>query len=1640
MIRKPKPFFNFILPFLVFVGQVNGQMRQVYLDPGGDYKIIQRISFYSASQGYIASSDNGPPFVGFTTDSGRTFTKRFITLGNVNYNGYYVNLTFGFGISGVKAFSQDTIIAYGDYGLVPAILYSTNGGISYVLVYHSQFSSTQLSTGITDMVFPENNNIGYAVDADRILKTTNKGLSWSVVRIDPDSYFNHIEAVDNNNLVTFSNEYNANKLLKTTNAGSAWQTVTLPVPATGSRIFYSTFLTANKGWLNIRDNNDSLRVFYTSNGGTSWVQKNHTEASPFGCFKMKFVNDSTGFAIAGVFTTYKTTDSGKVWQPLPRDNNFSFFNYYHYDIQCLNENQLWCGGHQDFLELSTNGGGTPIPKAFFRIDTVNSYTNNIVKLWNYSKPGYQFKWYINNVLISTNYHTTYTHNTASTLDSIKLVVTNGTNSDSVTKYQYFNLPVVITSFTPSTGVTGTVVSITGINFTGVSQVRFGGTLASGFTVVSATQINATVANGSSGAVTVTTPQGTGFLNGFTYLPSPAINLPTTVSDNILCKSESITIVLQNTEQNVKYDLIDSLNNSYGSVNSNGGTIGLLTSPVSRTGNYRIRATRINYPTSTATFTNKIFLLVEHTRSVFTASRVNILPNEQVDFGNQSVDAQSYSWTFHEDANIGNSTQATPQNIFYQSAGQKTLTLISTSINGCKDTLQSNAVMVYSKPTPDETCYALNVNDSDFAYFPSSPASLNAVALSTGNGYYVGGFGNKPKLKSRYGNPKHFSADGLAYFAKYTTDGVLNWYLYIRQGGDFYAAEKDSSGNIYILGSCQTQKYLTLPKGDSLRISATSTDTLSYSSKVNGFVLKLDSNGNYLWHTIIDDPSREFSGYPVNGGIPNKINIRENRITIGGTFLANLAYSRNGVKQILVTLTNSTNPNDLQNNFIIHIKDDGSLVWNMYFENAATNQRRAISGVGADANKNIYITGFYEDRVKIHDVGNVNNITLNGSQGAGSTYLLKFDSTGRYIWKAELRNFSSFRDVSVYDMATSDAGMCYVTGSSSVLNSSENFQVTSSNGVVSNLSIGSFFLLKFDPSGIYKWGQGSKHSYYGRGSSALLKGADLFATGYISNNGQIQSQFAFTSSDNMVVSQILHESEFFVVKYDTSGVLKRIVKSGANPGGHVVPAKIIKDNNDNFIIGGMIDGYNGGTGTYTVFNNTITTNNQDGFFTKLNPDFCYGNVQPVADAGPDRTKCAGDTSILNINASGDNFYWTSNPAGFTSFLPNPVVSPTVTTTYYLSVVNSFSGFIAKDTVTITILAAPIVNAGLNQTICTGTNTVIGTAAIAGYIYSWISIPTGFSSSIANPTVTPATSTQYILTVTNASGCSAKDTVTISVINAIAPSVSINTPFITICSGTSVVFTATPVNGGVSPTYQWQVNGTNVGTNSNTFTTSSLSNGAQVKVVLTSSISCAVPTTASSNTITMTVNNSPVPSITISGITTVTVGQSTTLSSAVVNGGLFPVYRWQDSTSSHNWQNISSATLSGLNYTPAQTGDKVRCVLTSNAACVTPSTVTSNVLVFTVSPVTAINPVPGNSYGIRYFPNPANTTLIIDSLNLTDKWQTLDLFDITGKKYFVGLNVVNRRSVDLSISKLPGGQFILVLRRKTGLPAYIKFIKL
>jgi len=500
-----------LLCTLLCLTGVKAQLRQIYVDNANASNQVKKISYYSLNEGYVAFV-NG---IGFTTDSGRTFTKKNITLNNVDYGAYgNINVTFGFGIEGIKAFDRNTLIVYGDYGLIPAILYSTDGANTFKLVYYSQFNPMQLGTPIRDMAFPQNGSIGYAVDYDRILKTTDKGLTWTVSRTDPASHFDDLEYIDDNTLFAFSTQYETPKLLRTTNGGASWQQITVPA----GQLRYASFISADKGWVNVM-NDAPAKLYYTTNGGASWQQISDMPVIS-NLEKMRFLNDSTGFATAG-FEIYKTTDAGKVWEPLRRDNTFTYLGWGLNDMQFVGT-QLWAGGGHGYLELGLQFGGKPLPRAYFDIDTTNFTATGLIHGINRSKPTYSYKWFRDGELIDQSYDLAYTHNGYPLIDTIRLVVSDGAFTDTMVKYQYFNPPVIVSSFQPATGGAGTIVTITGKNLSNANFVSFGGIPASGVTFLSDTSIKAAVGPGASGDVVVATPLSRGSLPGFTFIPPPSI--------------------------------------------------------------------------------------------------------------------------------------------------------------------------------------------------------------------------------------------------------------------------------------------------------------------------------------------------------------------------------------------------------------------------------------------------------------------------------------------------------------------------------------------------------------------------------------------------------------------------------------------------------------------------------------------------------------------------------------------------------------------------------------------------------------------------------------------------------------------------------------------------------------------------------------------------------------------------------------------------------------------------------------------------------------------------------------------------------------------------------------------------------------
>ena len=195
--------------------------------------------------------------------------------------------------------------------------------------------------------------------------------------------------------------------------------------------------------------------------------------------------------------------------------------------------------------------------------------------------------------------------------------------------------------------------------------------------------------------------------------------------------------------------------------------------------------------------------------------------------------------------------------------------------------------------------------------------------------------------------------------------------------------------------------------------------------------------------------------------------------------------------------------------------------------------------------------------------------------------------------------------------------------------------------------------------------------------------------------------------------------------------------------------------------------------------------------------------------------------------------------------------------------------------------------------------------------------------------------------------------------VVPSVAIAPSAILNCVGNPITLIATPVNGGVTPVYEWIINGTSMGFGIDTYTYTPVS-GDVVSVILYPGAICTSPLTAT-DVYTVSVSPSVMPSVNVSvspgnpGC----LGNPVTFSSVPVNGGSSPSYRWTRN-------GINVATGPDFTCTPAN-GDILYCTMFSNYACrLADSVFSSNIIMSMIAglpaPVVSISAHPGANISV------------------------------------------------------------------------------
>ncbi len=224
-----------------------------------------------------------------------------------------------------------------------------------------------------------------------------------------------------------------------------------------------------------------------------------------------------------------------------------------------------------------------------------------------------------------------------------------------------------------------------------------------------------------------------------------------------------------------------------------------------------------------------------------------------------------------------------------------------------------------------------------------------------------------------------------------------------------------------------------------------------------------------------------------------------------------------------------------------------------------------------------------------------------------------------------------------------------------------------------------------------------------------------------------------------------------------------------------------------------------------------------------------NPSPTITVGNPGPYCPGTTINLTVTAAA-SYTWTG-PLAFTSNAQNPTIANSTTNMAgpYVVTVTAVGGCKSTGTVNVLMNALPTPTATSNAPVCIGQqiNLFVNPAASS---YTWTG-PNVFSSNAQNPTIANAqlvNGGNYIVTVTNAAGCTNTSAVVVA-INPL-PVVVVNNP--TTCVGST--FTLTAITGTA---FAWTgPNAFNTPVQNPSFANAQVTHSGNYTVVVTSAQGC------------------------------------------------------------------------------------------------------------------------------------------------------------------------------------------------------------
>jgi gliding motility-associated-like protein len=716
------------------------------------------------------------------------------------------------------------------------------------------------------------------------------------------------------------------------------------------------------------------------------------------------------------------------------------------------------------------------------------------------------------------------------------------------------------------------------------------------------------------------------------------------------------------------------------------------------------------------------------------------------------------------------------------------------------------------------------------------------------------------------NCVQLTLDGGFIVAGFTTsqEGDVMGYHGTGNNGDVWVVKMDNKGNIQwrkcFGGTDSEQGAYILPTSDGgyILTAAAASQNCNISGNHGGFdywVVKLDKNGNIIWQKMYGGSKEDF---------PTAIAAAPD----GGYFVTGHTLSNDG------DVSGNHGETDY---WIIKIDAAGTLIW-----------QKCLGGADYDFSTSIQATP--DGGCVSAGTTNSSNGDITGFHGAGDYWVVKLDKLGNLQWQ---KTYGGSYTENAFNIQITNDGGYLVSGFSN-----------SFDGDVSGNHGDGFdaWLVKLGKTGVIQW-----QKCYGGSQNEVAYFAQLTSDG-----GYVVAGSARSSDGDLSCNAGMTDAWIF--KITGNGDLEWQKDFGGNDFDEAYCIQPLSDGS--FITAGYVNssdisGYHAPTANYLV-------GISDYWVVKLSAPVA-SPPNPVVTIDPlSATACAGGSSTIkaDVLSGGLNptYQWTKNglPVGTNSamytasdFSKNDQITCSVTSSG--PVCNNYL-LQGKDAVSIKVnenTVNPSISISTNNPFNCGCTDIIFKATVTNAggspAFQWQvnGQNTGIDADVFVSNILNAGDMVTCIYSDNAS-CLANGSVTsnsihIGIYDGGPPSVNIAASSDTVCSGSSITFTATTLNAGTNPAYQWKLNGINTGSNSNIFSATSVVNGDVVTCVIKTDpdFSCAPPgVSATSNEVVMDVINKALPSVTVNTASdTVCIGVPVVFTANTSNAGTNPVYQWK-----------------------------------------------------------------------------------------------------------------------------------------------------